>query len=123
MVPIEEAIKYLIVRGWCLSKVRGADMSGVPSRPRTMCLRRRRRRDGTEEVPYEPEVLDLTRVTAPVELLAVAEMMAEEAHDRWASLLRKTSGTHTYVLCTHTPTNSHTYTHTVCVGVRLHVHF
>ena len=90
--PIEEAIKYLIIRGWLLSKVRVADTSGVPTRHRNMCLRRKKREDGTEEVPYEPEVLDLSKVSAPVEMLAVAEMMAEEAHDRWASQLRKTSG-------------------------------
>ena len=72
--------------------MRVADLTGVPARPRTVCLRRRRRQDGTEEIPYEPEVLDLSKVSTPVELLAMAEMMAEEAHDRWASQLKNTSG-------------------------------
>ena len=110
-LPIEEAIKFLIVRGWCLSKVKAADLSGVPSRPKTICLRRKKRKDGTEEIPYEPDVLDLSKVSAPVELLAMAEMMAEEAHDRWASQLKNSSGIticvsyvhmylHTYVICT-----------------------
>ena len=79
-----------------MSKVRAADFTGVPTRPKTICLRRRKRKDGTEDVPYEPEVLDLSKVSTPVEILAMAEMMAEEAHDRWASQLKKTSGTYSF---------------------------
>jgi hypothetical protein len=91
VTQIEEAIKCLIVRGWCLSKVRAADFSGIPTRPKTVCLRRRKGKDGVEVVPYEPEVLDLSKVSTPLELLAMAETVAEDAHDRWASNLKKTS--------------------------------
>ena len=93
MTPIEETVKYLIVRGFFLSKVRAVDFSGIPLRTKTLCLRRRKRKDGTEEKVYEPEVLDLSKVSTPVKLLAMAEMIAEDAHDRWASSLKKTSRT------------------------------
>ena len=54
-------------------------------------MRKKKRKDGIEEDVYEPEVLDLSKVSTPVEMLATAEMMAEDAHDRWASNLKKTS--------------------------------
>ena len=62
LTPIEKSIKYLIDRGWCLSKVRAADISGIPIRARTRCLRKKKNKDGREEEVYEPEVLDLSRV-------------------------------------------------------------
>ena len=90
VTPIEEAVKYLIVKGWCLSKVRAGDITGIPVRAKTLCLRKKKRKGGVEEPAYEPEVLDLSKVSTPVELLATAEVMAEDAHDRWASNLKKT---------------------------------
>ena len=67
-VPAEEAVKYLLVRGWCLNKVRVADMSNIPTKTKVTCLRRRKK-DGVEERPYEPDVLDLSKVGTPVEAL------------------------------------------------------
>lgn len=47
--------------------------------------------DRKEEELYEPEVLDLSKVSTSVLMLGVAEGMAEDAHERWASNLKKTS--------------------------------
>ena len=66
--PAEEAVKYLLVRGWCLTKVRAADTANVPTKTRLTC-QRRRKRGGLVEKHYEPDVLDLHKVSTPVELL------------------------------------------------------
>ena len=108
VAPIEEAIKYLIVRGWSLSKVRAADISGIPLRTKTLCLRKKKKKkDGSEEELYEPEVLDLSKVTTPVEMLATAEMMAEDAHDRWASNLKSTTSEHYICTCVYVESPSY----------------
>ena len=100
VIPIEEAIKNLIVRGFCMNKVKAADLVGIPMRQKMQCLRRKKKKDGSgeSEIPYEPEVLDLSKVSTPIEVLAMAEMMAEDAHDRWASDLKKTTSTYMTML-------------------------
>ena len=45
-------------------------------------------------------MLDLSKVSTPVEMLAKAEMIAEEAHDRWASQLKNTSGSYVQLFST-----------------------
>ena len=74
--PAEDAVKYLLARGWTLSKVKPTDTQSVPLKPKMTCLRRRRRRAGSfvgreakEAANYEPSVIDLSKVETPVELL------------------------------------------------------
>ena len=104
ITPIEEGIKFLLVRGWLLNKVRAADVTGIPNRAKTLCLRRKKGKDGKEEELHEPEVLDLSKASTTVPQLAMAEMMAEDAHDRWASNLKKSScmSYHTFLQYSHT---------------------
>lgn len=115
--PAEDAVKYLLARGWSLNKVRPMDTHNIPYKQKMTCLRRLRKRVGSmsgrrreEETSYEPEVLDLSKVDTPIELLvsvgggggealvcysvvfvspqALAEQMAENAHDKWARELK-----------------------------------
>ena len=69
-------MKYLLVRGWLLSKVRPMDIHSVPLKKKMTCIRRRKRRAGSfirkeekEAADYEPSVMDLSKVETPVELL------------------------------------------------------
>ena len=95
-----------------MSKVREPDISGIPKRAKIVCVGKKKKKkkkvDREEEELYEPEVLDLSKVSTSVLMLGIAELMAEDAHERWASNLRKTSSEcfiHT-VAC-----NIHTYIH------------
>lgn len=76
-----------------MSKVREPDISGIPKRTKTVCLgkKKKKKMDREEEELYEPEVLDLSKVSTSVLMLGIAELMAEDAHERWASNLKKTS--------------------------------
>lgn len=74
-----------------MSRVREPDISGIPKRVKNLCLRRKKKENGELEELYEPEVLDLSKITVPVLMLATAEIMAEDAHERWASNLKKTT--------------------------------
>ena len=77
-----------------MSKVREPDISGIPKRAKIVCLGKKKKKkkvDREEEELYEPEVLDLSKVSTSVLMLGMAELMAEDAHERWASNLRKTS--------------------------------
>lgn len=69
-------MKYLLVRGWSLSKVKPMDTQSVPLKKKMTCIRRRRRRAGSfireeekQAADYEPSVMDLSKVETPVELL------------------------------------------------------
>ena len=77
-----------------MSKVREPDISGISKRTKTVRLgkkKTKKKMDRDEEELYEPEVLDLSKVSASVLMLGIAETMAEDAHERWASNLKKTS--------------------------------
>ena len=69
-------MKFVLASGWQLNKVRMADKQSVPAKQKMVCLRRRKdTAPGTglpEEVLYEPEVMDLSKVEVPVYLLVSA---------------------------------------------------
>ena len=71
--PAEEAIKYLLARRWTLSKARPMELDSLPTKPQMTSIRPKKRRaqspGGEVEGPYQPKVVDLTKVEMPVELL------------------------------------------------------
>ncbi len=83
---MEDTLKYLLARGWTLSKVRALDTQNIPKKPKMTCIRRKKKRaqsfnrqpeeDTTDFSDYEPLVLDLSKVEAPVELLVSVPFMA-----------------------------------------------
>lgn len=71
--PAEAALKYLLARGWTLSKVRHVELDSLPTKPQMTCIRPKKRRtqsqEGEEERPYQPSVADLSKVEVPLDLL------------------------------------------------------
>ena len=119
-----EAIKYAIIKGWSLSKVKEAESQ--PLKQKTVCMMRPKKKAASvgsgqkqrgkgsvdhieETIFYEPDVPDLSKVGMGVELLvshilvyrfqfhahiccavqALAERMAENAHNRWSLQLKR----------------------------------
>ena len=68
-------MKYLLMKGWSLNKVRPLKTTNIPHKPKMTCMRRRKRRAlsmsgvAEESESYEPVVLDLSKVETPIELL------------------------------------------------------
>lgn len=76
---VTEAIKYALIKGWSLSKVREAEHP--PLKQKTVCIRRPKNKktakekvrgriqiDHEDDVYYEPDVADLSKVGMGVDL-------------------------------------------------------
>ena len=66
LAPAEQSLKLLLFRGWALNKVPAIHTRSIPRKVRTMCARKRK---NSLYVPYEPEVLDLSKLEVSLELL------------------------------------------------------
>lgn len=73
-----EAIKFALLKGWSLSKVRDGAIQSIPVKQKMVCMKRPKRKKGTkkekveviEEEIYEPDkIADLSKVPMGVELL------------------------------------------------------
>ena len=67
-------MKALLLKGYSLSKQFTLDPQTIPCKPKKMCTRRSKKSalgvvSQWEETPYEPEVLDLTRVELRIDQL------------------------------------------------------
>ncbi len=91
LTPAEDALKYLMARGWTLSKTEPQDMQSIPRKPKMICMRRRKIRsrsfnrqpeeDTTDYSSYEPVVLELSKVDIPVELRVRLNLLWSDLFD------------------------------------------
>lgn len=103
-----EAIKYVLIKGWILSKVKDGGFQNIPLRQKTVCMRppkkkhkqrgkeKEKQSEGKEEtIFYEPDVPDLSKIGMRVELLVshilVCTFQFTVCHSTMQSLVERTA--------------------------------
>ena len=74
--PVEEALRYMTMKGWSFTKICPMDTHTIPFKQKLVCLRKPFLKNQQRELTtaemyyiYEPEVLDLSKVEIKIELL------------------------------------------------------
>lgn len=62
----EQSLKLLLFRGWALNTVPPIDTRSIPRRVKNVCVLQKK---SSDHAPYQPEVLDLSKLELSTELL------------------------------------------------------